>query len=275
MKLGFNEATCMKKSSLEMDLELCERYGYDYIEIRLDMLQEYLKNNTIEDLKKFFKHSHLKPYALNSIEDINFCSADSWNELVKLFKFACEVASEINNPYIVVVPTRGDDMRNKSEEEVFRDSVEVLNKLSDIAEPYGVKLAFEPIGSIKWCVRSIRQAWEIIKEVDRENVGIALDAFNIFIYDMLSDIHDLDLIPGEKIFVYHINDCEDRKLEDIREEHRLMPGDGIIPLDEISSKLKSKGYEGIASIELFRPEYWEMEPEDVIRLGSQKAKPYL
>ena len=41
---------------------------------------------------------------------------------------------------------------------------------------------------------------------------------------MLSDIHDLDLIPGEKIFVYHINDCEDRKLEDIREEHRLMPG---------------------------------------------------
>ena len=43
----------MKKSSLEMDLELCERYRYDYIEIRLDMLQEYLKNNTIEDLKNF------------------------------------------------------------------------------------------------------------------------------------------------------------------------------------------------------------------------------
>ena len=55
-------------------------------------------------------------------------------------------------------------MRNKSEEEVFRDSVEVLNKLSDIAEPYGVKLAFEPIRSIKWCVRSIRQAWESLKK---------------------------------------------------------------------------------------------------------------
>ena len=40
-----------------------------------------------------------------------------------------------------------------------------------------------------------------------------------------------------------------------------MPGDGIIPLDEISSKLKSKGYEGIASIELFRPEYgkWNLK----------------
>ena len=44
LKLGYNEATCMKKSSVEMDLELCEKYGYDYIELRLDMLKEYFKN---------------------------------------------------------------------------------------------------------------------------------------------------------------------------------------------------------------------------------------
>ena len=31
LKLGYNEATCKENSSVEKDLELCEKYGYDYI----------------------------------------------------------------------------------------------------------------------------------------------------------------------------------------------------------------------------------------------------
>ena len=46
LKLGYNEATCKENSSVEKDLELCEKYGYDYIELRLDMLKEYLKTHT-------------------------------------------------------------------------------------------------------------------------------------------------------------------------------------------------------------------------------------
>ena len=41
LKLGYNEATCKENSCVEKDLELCEKYGYDYIELRLDMLKEY------------------------------------------------------------------------------------------------------------------------------------------------------------------------------------------------------------------------------------------
>ena len=46
LKLGYNEATCKENSTVENDLLLCEKYGYDYIELRLDMLQEYLKTHT-------------------------------------------------------------------------------------------------------------------------------------------------------------------------------------------------------------------------------------
>lgn len=275
MKLGFNEACAMKKSSLEKDLILCERYGYDYIEIRLDMLKEYLKTHTVEDLKNFFKNSNLKPFAFNSIEDVNFCNESQWKDRLELFTFACEMAREINNPYIIIVPTMGNDMKEKTEAEVFADSVKVLNKLSDIAKTYGVKLAFEPIGDPRWCVRSLRQCWDIVRTVDRENVGIALDAFNLFLHNKLADIEDIGLVPLEKIFVYHIDDCEDLPLGILDHCHRLFPGDGVIPLHEISKKLKAAGYTEIASLELFRPEYWEMEPEDVIRIGAKKVQPYL
>jgi 2-keto-myo-inositol isomerase len=81
LKLGYNEATCMGNSCVERDLELCEKYGYDYIELRLDMLKEYLIAHTLEDLKTFFKTGRLKPYALNSIENINFRTPDEWDTL--------------------------------------------------------------------------------------------------------------------------------------------------------------------------------------------------
>jgi 2-keto-myo-inositol isomerase len=275
MRLGFNEATAMKKSSLQKDVELCERYGYDYIEIRLDMLKDYLKDHTVEDLRRFFQNSHLRPYAFNSIENINFCTESEWEERLELFTFGCEMAREINNPYIIVVPTMGEDMAQKSEQEVFEDSVKVLTKLSDIAKLYNVKLAFEPIGDPRWCVRSLRQCWDIVRTVDRENVGIALDAFNLFMFDKLNDIEDIGLIPIEKIFVYHIDDSEDLPLKSLDHCHRVFPGDGIIPLKEVSIKLKTAGYDEIASLELFRPEYWDMDPEDVIRIGAEKTKAYL
>ena len=92
LKLGYNEATCKENSTVENDLLLCEKYGYDYIELRLDMLQEYLKTHTVDDLKAFFAKSHIKPFAFNSIENINFCTPEEWEKLVELFTFGCKVA---------------------------------------------------------------------------------------------------------------------------------------------------------------------------------------
>ena len=275
MKLGINEATCKENSSLELDLQLCEKYHYDYIEIRLDMLKDYLKKYTIEDLQNFFKTSHVKPYAFNSIEDINFCSPAQKKTMLDLFIFACEMGQKINNPYIIVVPTVSDEMLTKTDEEIFADSVKVLKKLSDIASSYNMKLAFEPIGNPRWCVRELTQCMKIINTVNRDNVGVALDAFNLFLYNKLQNINTIDLVPLEKIFVYHINDSEDLDLSVLDHCHRLLPGDGVIPLKEISAKLHAKGYDGIASIETFRPQYWQMNPDDVFRLGAEKTKIYL
>jgi 2-keto-myo-inositol isomerase len=275
MKLGFNEATCMKRSSVEQDLELCEKYGYDYIELRLDMLTEFLKHKSLKDLQNFFASHRIKPFALNSIEDINFRDERQWRKLLDLFHFGCEVAQAIENPYLIVVPAMGEDMHLKTQREVFDDSTEVLDKLADIARPYGVKLAFEPIGDRRWCVRSLDQALEIVQAVNRPDVGLALDSINLFLYNRLENINTIDAVPLEKLFVYHIDDCEDLPLGVLDHCHRLFPGDGVIPLVEISKKLHQKGYGEICSVELFRPEYWDMDPEDVIRAAAEKTQQFL
>lgn len=275
LKLGFNQATCKENSDVITDLTLCEKYGYDYIELRLDMLQEYLRENTIEDLQGFFKRSHIKPFAFNSIEDINFNTPAEWEKLLALFTFACQTAKAIDNPYIIVVPTMNPDLMGKNEQEVLQDSVKVLHELADIGERYNVKLAFEPIGDKKWCCNSLRQAYEIIQAVDRESVGLTVDCINFYMQDKCADVEYIKEIPGEKIFVYHINDCEDLPLGILDHPDRIMPGDGIIPVAKITDNVKATGYNTVASLELFRPEYYQMDPEEVIKMGAEKTKPFL
>lgn len=275
LKLCFNEATCKQNSSVERDLELCEKYGYDYIELRLDMLKEYFKTHTIDDLKAFFAKSRLKPFAFNSIEDINFNTPAQWEKLVQLFTFGCEVAQAIGNPYMIVVPTMGPDMDRKTEQEVFEDSVKVLNQLADIAEPYGVCCSFEPIGDRRWCCNSLRQAWEIVQAVNRDSVGLTVDCINFYMHDKCADLEYIRKIPKEKLFVYHINDCEDLPLRVLDHCHRIMPGKGCIPVAEISKAVMDTGYGGPVCLELFRPEYWNMDAEEVIKMGAACCAPYL
>ncbi|MGM0216649.1 sugar phosphate isomerase/epimerase family protein [Enterococcus sp. AZ109] len=275
MLLGFNEATCMNNSTLENDLALCEKYNYDYIEIRLDMLADYLQTHSLQDLKEFFEKSHLKPFGFNSIEDINFCTPIEWKNRLDLIKFACEASEVIGAKTLVVVPTMGAEMKNKSKSEIFDDSVKVLRTLSDFVEPYGMRLAFEPIGDKRWAVGSLQEALDIVEAVDRENVGLALDSFNLYLHNKLKDIDTIDKLPLEKIFLYHIDDCEDLPLGIVDHYHRLFPGDGVIPVAELSKKLKAKGYEGICSLELFNPAYYAMKADDVVRIGAEKSQPYL
>ncbi len=274
MNICFNET--LNNSSLENDLILCEKYGYDSMEIRLAYLKDYLETHSIEELKEFFDTHHIKPFGYNSIENINFCTPDEWAAVKELFLYACEASKVLGGKSIVVVPTCTEAAANKSENEVFEDSVRVLKELSDLAEPYAINIAFEPIGHERFCVRSTRQGLDIINAVNRENVGLALDAFNLYAHNAFKDIDDIALIPKEKMVVFHIDDAMDKPFEELETvEHRAYPGDGIIPVKEMCEILRSVGYDSAVSLELFADWVQESNPEDVIKTGYEKTKAML
>jgi 2-keto-myo-inositol isomerase len=56
---------------------------------------------------------------------------------------------------------------------------------------------------------------------------------------------------------------EDVPKEAITDSRRLLPGQGIIPLNDICGRLKRIGYDGLCAVELFRPQYWEWDPYDL------------
>lgn len=268
MKICFNQATTMQKSNLATDMELCEQYGYDFIEIRLDKLREYLTVHTVDELAKYFETHRIKPYAFNALEFIIFRDAAGYCKIKEDLEFLCEIGQRINCKKIVVVPTF--DVGDYSKSEIKQESIRVLNELADTAEKYGVKLAYEFVGYPNCSVNTFGQAYDIVRTVNRESVGIVLDCFHF--HAMNSRFEDLAKADPEKIFIFHIDDSEELPPGALRDNHRLWPGDGFIELDRILTSLKEIGYGEMASVELFRPEYWNMEIAEVIKIGKEKTE---
>ena len=275
MKLGYNQATCMGNSDLENDLRLCEKYGYDYIELRIDMLEDYFRTHRIEELQAFFRHSGVRPFSINAIDYINFNTPEQWEMIRNQIIFSCETAQAIGCPYLIVCPGKSDAYFTGPDKQVFDDTVAVLDRYADIAEPYGVRIAFEPVGDRRWCCNSLRLATEIIGAFDRDSVGLAVDCTNFYMHDKCADLPSIYHIPAGKMFVYHINDCEDLPFGVLEQSDRIMPGEGCIPIAAITEAVRAVGYDGPACLELFRPEYWQMDAEDVFALGAARTRSYL
>lgn len=271
MKICFNQATTMKYSTLEKDLEFCEKHGYDLIEIRIDKLEDYLTRHSVADLAEFFEESRLKPYAFNALEFITFQTETGMQKHIDTLHKIGAIGKTIGCSKVVVVPTF--DVGDHTIDAIREESIKALNTLADIAKPYGMKLAYEFVGYPACSVNTFGQTYDIVEAVNRDDVGMVLDCFHF--HAMNSKFEDLERADIRKIFIFHIDDCDNLPPGALRDNHRVWPGEGAVNLDRILTILKGKGYSEMASVELFRPEYWEMDIETVIQQGKEKTQKVL
>jgi len=173
----------------------------------------------------------------------------------------CRIAAEINCPYVVVVPGRRPSNANR--EDVINESVKTLNEIATIAEVHDVGLAFEFLGQPDCSVQTLALADEIVRKTGRENVGLVIDSFHF--YAGGSTVESIDALDPARLFIFHVNDAEDLPREQLEDRHRLLPGLGILPLTEIVAALRRIDYDRVASVEIFRPEYWELDPFELAR----------
>lgn len=266
MKLALNGATTMK-ADLETDIRAAAGAGFDYLEIWAAKLRRFLEANDVNRLKRLFDEHGLRPYSINSIEHITFREAGKHAELLRECEDLCGIAQAVNCPYIVVVPSPLPE--GKSRYEVIAESAKVLSELSLIAERFNVSLAFEFLGQPRCSVQTLELAHEIVRETARANVGLVIDSFHF--YAGGSSLESIRALDPERLFIFHINDAEERPRRELQDSHRLLPGLGILPLKEIVSALRQIGYSRVASVEIFRPEYWERDPFELAREAHLSA----
>jgi 2-keto-myo-inositol isomerase len=266
MKLSMNGATTMH-ADLETDIQAAGEAGFDYIEIWAAKLREYLKIHTAKELKELLKIHNLEAYSINSIEHITFRNAADYQQIKAETEELSQIAHEIDCPYVVVVP--GKLPANATKKEIIDESVSVLNELGEIAEKYQVSLAFEFLGQTDCSVQTLDLCNEIVETVNRENIGNVIDTFHFYAGN--STFEAIDSMKPEKLFIFHINDAENLPKEELTDAHRLYPGTGILPIKEIKAHFDKIGYNRMASIEIFRPEYWNHDPFEVAKKAKEST----
>jgi sugar phosphate isomerase/epimerase len=117
--------------------------------------------------------------------------------------------------------------------------------------------------------RTIGQAAQIALDADHPKAKIIPDVFHMHIGG--SGFNGLRRIRGDFIAIFQCNDAPAAPArEELKDEHRVYPGEGILPLPQCFRDLAEIGYTGCVSLELYNPTYWAQDHAQVARTGLER-----
>ncbi|MGI6546631.1 MAG: sugar phosphate isomerase/epimerase family protein [Fastidiosipilaceae bacterium] len=282
MKIGFNEGCnrYCKDHSVMKDLEYCEKHGFDFIDIQSECLNRDLEAGkyTLEDLGEWFKNHKLKMLSYNAL--IFFNMKQTQEEKDAVMAELDEIIRRcliLDCQMIVVVPSFELEVP-ATIPEIRKDAVEVIKQMLKKVEPHNIKLSIEFCGAPSMSINRFEDAYAIVEEVDHPLVGVTLDQYHF--HAMGSCWESLEKADGKKIFVWHLNDMEDMPCGASynTDAVRLWPGDerGCLDHKRYADTFKKIGFEGdVCTIEVFRPDYYELSQEENVRIAAEVTKAHV
>ncbi len=102
------------------------------------------------------------------------------------------------------------------------------------------------------------------------NVGLLLDVWHWY----HAGATTADIVKAGKDGIVHVHFSDAPKLppDQIRDNERLMPGEGVIDLNSFLMALHEIGYQDALSVEVFGRHLKDMTPEEAARLGLETSR---
>ncbi|GAB2550216.1 sugar phosphate isomerase/epimerase family protein [Gracilibacillus alcaliphilus] len=153
-------------------------------------------------------------------------------------------------------------------------TIKRLRTCAEILDAYGVRLGLEYVGP-----HHLRTAWQnpfiwtqqetldLMDAIGLSNVGLLLDAFHWYTNGLTNE--DILALSKEQITHVHINDAPNVAVEDVLDNDRLYPGEGVIDLNGFLTSLKAIGYDGPISQEVLTKEPPTASAEELFSRSKQ------
>jgi 2-keto-myo-inositol isomerase len=170
-----------------------------------------------------------------------------------------EVCRAVGAAYLLAVPPRIPGMGEAQAIPGIRAGLALAR---DRAAEVGIGVAFEFLGFLDCPIGNAAAAAETVRELP--GVELVLDSCHWH----ASGGGSLDALPIERLSMVHLNDAPAMPPREIEDGDRVLPGLGIIRLQELVHTLRNRGYDGPWSLETFNPSYWEEDPLSVARRGA-------
>ena len=266
-----------KSRSITDLIDIASKAGYDAIEPWISELEEYTKTGgKLEDLAKRIKDAGLVvPDAIGFAEWIVEDEGRRKKGL-EVAKRDMGWAAELGCPRVAAPPVGATGGTSKRDDPKFTQPIIDLiaaadryRALLEVGKSMGVTPIVEIWGFSK-TLRRLGEALCVAAECGDGKACVLPDVYHL--YKGGSDFAGLGLLSANAVGIFHVNDYPKIDRDKITDADRVYPGDGIAPLKEVFAALRSSGYAGYVSLELFNRDYWKQNPNDVAKTGLAKTK---
>jgi 2-keto-myo-inositol isomerase len=246
-------------------LEGWAKAGIKNVELTNNLLDEFLKTDSLPAAKRVLTDLGLTPvssacgvFGLWEPNPKRAAQLDAFKKRCE--QFATLGLTKIYSP----TPTT-----EKFTEEDYKRGIANMRENGDIAKQFGLIMMAEAVRTSTF-IGTLPTMLKMMREAAHPNVAPLLDFYHF--WSGLNKLEDLDLIRQGEIGHVHFQDVPDMPRELLDNTTRIIPGDGVAPLNRMLRTLSDKGYSGPLSVELFLPKFQQGDPYEVAREIRQKCE---
>lgn len=258
------DTATIRPASLKDKVKIAAKAGYDAIEPWDGELQKFEEEGgNLSDLGKEIKDLGLFVPSVIGLWNAIPPTQELWDKSLADTRNRMRMASAIGAEHVQTIPnTIGENYNQKWAADRYRDIIEM--GIND----YNIKPALVFVKYFP--VKTMGQAVGIALDSNHPQAKIIPDAYHMHISE--GGFEGIKLLSGEMIAIFQFNDAPaSPPLKELKDEHRVYPGDGILPLEQIFKDLKRSGFKACISLEMYNPNYWKEDLQKVAETGLRKT----
>jgi len=234
-------------------LEGWARAGIRYVELSDRLLDQFLEREPLQAAGRVLADSGLTPVSASAgLPDLWLPGPERAQSLAT-WRMRCEQYRELGLEKIYAPSVT----RRPVTLEDYAATPQAIHEVGDITAEYGLTAMIEFTRNSTH-LATLPTALQMIRAADHPNIRPMLDFFHF--WSGLNKFEDLDLLEPGELAHAHFQDLAPGPRELTDNEYRLIPGDGIAPVERIIRKLSEQGYNGALSVELFRRDIVNADP---------------
>lgn len=246
---------------------LAARLGFGGVDVNLGAAMR----EGVDATRALFDDIRIKPSNTNL--PVNFAGAEeAFQSGMKKLGDAVRFAEAIGCPCMLgILPPSS----STPKVELHKLLKERLAAIAEVLRQSNLRLSLEFLGPLHFRSRApfefiwrMDEALAFAKELG-PNAGLTLDVWHW--YHAGATKADIVAAGKARIVHVHLSDCPKMAPEEVRDDHRVLPGEGVIDLVGFLQTLKRIGYEGGISPEPLGRIPKDMPPEDGAKLGLDTA----
>jgi 2-keto-myo-inositol isomerase len=258
------DTATIRPATLKDKVKIAAKAGYDAIEPWDGELQKFeAEGGNLKDLGKEIKDLGLFVPSVIGLWNALPPTKELWEVSLKDTRNRMRMAAAIGAQHIQTIPnTVGANYSQKWVADRYRDIIEIgINEYNIL--PALVFVKYFP-------VKTLGQAAGIAMDANHPHAMIIPDVYHMYISE--GGFEAIKMLRGDSIAIFQFNDAPATPaLAQLNDEHRVYPGDGILPLEQIFKDLKGTGFKGCVSLEMYNPQYWKGDLQNVAETGLRKT----